>query len=265
MYLLLTDETNLLPRQNVTFFIYGGLFFPADALPGLHNRIAVIRAEHGYRADDTLKFDTHSRPRHVSQSSCTEAKRQVVGACQALGCRFIAYVIHHGIATGDDLVLFAANTVISNFNRFLRLESSEGICVIDSLPVEGQKAFLEEKFTRGLRLSETGTFLPLDRIKLFGASYLGASHAASAVDIVLGSFRYCVNNPQNRSAASEMMRQVLELMWGDEEGRVGNAGLVLRPREVRADTYREDYEALTNHLGQLLGPERSTTDTEQSS
>jgi len=38
-YLLLTDETNQQPSEHARFFIYGGVFFPAAAVPDLRIRV----------------------------------------------------------------------------------------------------------------------------------------------------------------------------------------------------------------------------------
>ncbi len=92
MYLMVTDETNRMPRDNVDFFIYGGLFFPLDLLGPLDLAVESIREEAGYKPEDSFKFDTNSRPPHVPLDKCTEAKRKLVKFCLDNGCKFISYV-----------------------------------------------------------------------------------------------------------------------------------------------------------------------------
>lgn len=214
MHLLLTDETNLEPDGDRKFFVYGGLFFPIERLEDLDRGVTDVRERHGYSPDDVLKFSTNARPDHVSHEEATEAKREVVSLCQDLGCRFIAYVIHHNIATGrENLILRAANHVVGRFHRFLMKASDLGICVVDNLPVDRGFQYLEEKFRRGLD-RHIGGYAPVDRIKLFAATTGGASHASSAMDIVLGTFRYCVNNPDRTEVTPQMFESVTRLMWG---------------------------------------------------
>ncbi len=76
------------------------------------------------------------------------------------------------------------------------------------------------------------------------------------MDIVLGSFRYCVNNPRNPDAAGDMMRQVLGLMWAAEDGNAAERGLILRPKlkNIRVGVHRQQYDQLLEHLKRLLGP-----------
>jgi len=104
---------------------------------------------------------------------------------------------------------------------------------------------------------DTGTHVPLDRILLFASTCLGASHANSAMDIVLGAFRYCINNPRNEDAAREMFGAVAPLMWGrrvDGQIAVRGRGLILRPEiaGIRHEPYRREYEQLIEHLRCLL-------------
>jgi hypothetical protein len=259
VHILLADETNRQPTHNAKFFVYGGLILQMGDLPLLHDRIAQIRERAGYCAQDDLKFDTHARPTCVPQGAATEAKRQVLEVCRELGAKFIAYVALHDIIQRqdpDDQLLFAANTVISQFNRYLRnVAHDDGICIVDNLPVKGSWQYLAEKFTVGLTVNDA--HYPLDHIRLFAATCNNASHASSAMDIVLGTFRYCINNPANREAAATMMGDVVNLMWHERDGRTIKAlgrGLVMRPKRehIRVDAYKAEYDGLIDHINQLL-------------
>jgi hypothetical protein len=59
MYLLLTDETNKEESVEIRFFIYGGLFVPANKAVQIHNEIEAARKSFGYQQADLLKFDTN--------------------------------------------------------------------------------------------------------------------------------------------------------------------------------------------------------------
>ena len=258
MHILYTDETNIQPSGDIKFFIYGGLIVDVDRMGELQARIEEIRRLAGYGPEDLLKFDTNSRPDHVDHETATEAKRQVIQACLDCDCLFIAYAIHHAILINADLqqqVLWAADHVISRFNKFLGLRSGEGICVVDNLPGSiGQREYLVTKFSVGLTL-HTGSTMPLSNIRLFAASHIGASHLASAVDIVLGTFRFCVNNAPS-PMSQEMMQSVALLMWHqiDDEGNpiLLENGLIFRPRTIRSIQYQRDYQLLHDHMVTLL-------------
>lgn len=258
MYVLLTDETNVRPGKTSRFFIYGGLIVPTDSLLDLDVQIEGIREDAGYAPTDVLKFDTHARPDTVDIDTATAAKRAVVEACLATKCTFVAYAVLHAIAkerSQDDLILFGANTVLNTFNRFLVDRDSYGICLADELPVSSQRGYFSSLFQKGLEFDD-GRVRNLDRIRLFGSTWIGASHIASAVDIVLGAFRYCVNTPKNEAAAAEMIASVAELLWGERVGDellVLEKGFVLRPQieNIRVDEYRAEYEALIARLGEL--------------
>jgi len=259
MRILLTDETNRQPGRDAKFFVYGGLVLTTEALSTLHDEIEEIRRTAGYRASDELKFDTRSRPEHVTIKAATEAKRQVIERANQAGCVFIVHVILHDIIRNQDPdqhVQWAADYVIGRFNQYLSEENEDGICVVDNLPNRAEFRYLSEKFAHGLTL-DTGTHVSLDRIKLFATTCVGASHANSVMDIVLGAFRYCINNPRYPEAAREMFGSVARMMWGRRVGdtiHVLGRGLILRPEieRIRSEQYRREYKELIEHLGRLL-------------
>lgn len=259
MRILLTDETNRQPSRDVKFFVYGGLVLTTEALSTLHDEIEDIRRTAGYRTGDELKFDTRSRPEYVTIEAATEAKRQVIERARQAGCVFIVHIILHDIIRNQDpdqQVQWAADYVIGSYNQYLSEENEDGICVVDNLPNRAEFRYLSEKFANGLTL-DTGTYVSLDRIKLFASTCIGASHANSVMDIVLGAFRYCINNPRNPEAAREMFGSVARMMWGRRVGntiQVRGRGLILRPEieSIHVEQYRREYEELIEHLGHLL-------------
>ena len=261
MHLLLTDESNLAPAEGVDFFTYGGLIVPIDRVAALHSRIAAIRVDYGFRPEDSLKFSTNSRPQQVSPDAAKNAKRDVIEACIDNNCRFIAYVVLHAIAKGREqaeMIQWGANTVISKFNTFLRMNGSHGIVAVDRLPQHTEFEYLAEKFVRGISLPDEGD-VALDRIVLFSATCINASHLNSAMDIVLGSWRYAINGFKISAAAKEMMQAVTKLIWCEREGEdifAFEKGLVFRPREVRYQHYQAQYKALLDHINRLIADDQ---------
>ena len=260
MYLLVADETNQRPSQDAHFFVYGALFLPIASLPELDEGIEVIRQKAGYRPEDQFKFDTRTRPQKVSIEACSEAKSSVLDLCTTLNCKFIAHVILHEIIKNQDIEkqsYWAADYVFGRFNTFLREEAKDyGVCIIDNLPTKNQYKYLSEKFTTGLTLN-TGATIRLSQIKMFGTSCVGASHVNSAMDVILGSFRYCINNPRNKDAARNMMGRVVNLLWHHQEGdkiHCINKGLSIRPdiNKIRVQEHKEKYEALFRHINELI-------------
>jgi len=71
-----------------------------------------------------------------------------------------------------------------------------GIAFLDRLPVKNACQYLKEKFQVGLELDGGGT-LRLENVVAYASTCDGASHLASMADILLGSFRYCVNGARS--------------------------------------------------------------------
>jgi hypothetical protein len=145
----------------------------------------------------------------------------------------------------DDLVLFGANTVLSKFNMFLDENKTYGYAVLDKIPVEHPYRYLKEKFQVGLKFPPKSS-IRLDRVLGFAHAVDGSSHMCSVADVMLGAFRYCVNQPENKEAGKAMFPTLMSMMWKRERGGkiyVNNCGLVFRPANVIETKHQTEYEA----------------------
>jgi len=258
MHILFTDETNVVPQANAKFFAYGGLLIKLERLDELHLGLRQISSDAGYKPGDQLKFDTHARPQHVTFENATIVKQRIIDLCIALECKFIVYVVLHAIAKGKDpalLVRWGADHVIGKFQYFLVQSDSHGIVAVDRLPNGNEFTFLTDKFSFGLTFHDGDEPVPLDRIRLFASTCINASYASSAMDIVLGSFRYCINNPFNELAARQMMKKLSQLIWCTRTGDnmfPFEMGLIFRPKNVNHEPYKKEYDGLLAHINELM-------------
>lgn len=256
LYLCVSDETNQRPSDDSLFFIYGGLFIPIDKLTELDGLVSTARVDNGFSAEDTLKFDTRSRPPHVSVEQHRKAKNAVLEGSFELGVRFSSTVVLHEIAKNralNELVGWGVNTLMSKFNQFLEEEGATGICILDRLPFDRGYGHLRELFQVGITTPRVK--VPLNRIHLFATSCEGASHSASVTDIVLGAFRYCVNQREPNKATESMFPLVVRLMWDKKIGKVrflGDRGVIYRPTNIKYPPYQAKYDELMEHLKRLV-------------
>jgi hypothetical protein len=75
------------------------------------------------------------------------------------------------------------------------------------------------------------------------------------MDIVLGSFRYCINQPKNVGAARAMMANISRLIWCERDGETLHAlerGLVFRPKAIKVSAYEKEYHDLLTWINELL-------------
>jgi hypothetical protein len=175
--------------------------------------------------------------------------------------KFCAQVTLHELARNqshDDLVLWGANTVLGKFNAFLDQRTTYGYAILDRLPVEHPYRYLKEKFQLGMTFLDGRSSMRLRRILGFAQAVDGSSHMCSVADIMLGAFRYCVNDPENPDAAKAMFPVLMQMMWKrKQDGRpvVNECGLIFRPATVEETKYQTEYDDLSSRLLGYLNSE----------
>ena len=154
----------------------------------------------------------------------------------------------------ETLIKRGANSVIYAFERFLQEENATGICITDRLPFKASFQYLQNKFQVGLTFPN-GQTRKFERIHLFGSSCIGASHACSISDIVLGAFRYCVNKKENNRIVQKLLPKTIRMMWHKRENNqveIKEYGLLFRPKMVQVEQFRTQYDELFSHLVSIL-------------
>ncbi|MFB3917094.1 MAG: hypothetical protein ACE14M_10220 [Terriglobales bacterium] len=263
MYLLACDESNRNPSDRRRFFIYGGIIVDGDNCLTIHQFFERLRIQYGITSGWNLKFDAAARPATLSAERFAEVKNRVLEAAPGWGVRFIAYVVHHRIADTrakqERAFRSAMNTILYQFNGFLRQHDDHGVFLIDRFDGGACLDLLKSIFTRGLDLPAQNARRAIDRVTMMGASCLGASHLMSLLDIVLGAFRYCVNARAEKFEVARLLYSKLQplLVTAPGNPRVEEWGLFLRPQEVRAADIQAEYTQLRQHLARLGQPERA--------
>ncbi len=264
-YLLVTDETNRDPSDESRFFIYGGCIVPTEEAPKIHQSIESIRMRAGYPADIALKFDSRSRPNAVTIEVFTNMKKAVVELARDHGVKFIAELILHDIIRDrsyEERVLFALKTLCSQFQIFLL--GADGFGQVVSDRTEHILDLFKEIHCRGVqpRADDGGFEARLTRIWQFSVSSTNCGHLMSMVDIILGSFRFCINRP-TADVSRTMFDQLLPLLPGvpTQEDFQDGTGLLLRPKHVEVRTYIDEYSRLRRDIVALVSGGTRTEET----
>ena len=215
MFLMLADEADAEQGKGQRFFVYGAVFVQADNIKVLSDTVETIRKQAGLKPTDSFKFADKSRPENVTKEAFREAKSKVLDLAAKYGTVFCAYAILHELAgnqTHKDLVLFGANTLLGKFNEYLGMyKETFGMVLFDRIPVEHPYRYLQQKFQVGLTFPD-GKTRRLERIMGLASTCDGASHLASIADILVGSFRYCVNEPDKDIAGRAMFPKLVKVM-----------------------------------------------------
>jgi hypothetical protein len=180
-------------------------------------------------------------------------KKEVVKLARKHDVVFCAYAILHAIAKAQDLVPYGINTLLAKFNQFLTEREDVGIALFDRPPGQYKNPYqhLTNTFQAGLKL-EGRRSVALQNVIGYGITWDGASHLASMADILLGSFRYCVNEQGKDIASAAIFPTLARVMW-HRKGRDGTRelreyGLTLRPAKITFEGYQQDYDDLVKRL-----------------
>jgi len=258
LYLFLSDETNTTPTDSAQFLIFGAAVVPMAQAAEVVRGVQQIRLEAGYPAKAEFKFDTRSRPPNVSKPAFDAAKSNVLDLAFKCGVRFMACMVHHGIAARIDAKnrpLWSLKTLLCEFDLFLSREKTTGICAVDRF--DTAHAILSMILAGGVDPSgDLGKFQrDLSNIWMYSVTSISCSHLCSICDIVLGAFRYCVNSTPPADVARKIYPQVRRLfMHAPRDPRtIEGWGLFLRPKNLKAKIYVDAYDRVRAHLLDLEG------------
>ncbi|HEV8035588.1 MAG TPA: hypothetical protein VGP75_12245 [Yoonia sp.] len=236
------------------FLVYAAVFFPADATLKLHKEVVRLRYKYGFKDGDLLKFSTGTKPKHVDRGDHTKLKNDILNLATDFGCQTCCYVVPHSIAKGQDnqtRLKFGINTLLLKFDQFLR-ESGKvaGTVRFDHTNDFKQMAYFEEVFQLGMDFQ--GKRKKLDHIVSIEQTSIGLSHLSSIADIVVGSFRFVINEPDKDQVGALLFKQLSKLMWGEKNKSgtklVRERGLCIRPRTVEHSEYEADIAAFVDRL-----------------
>jgi hypothetical protein len=155
------------------------------------------------------------------------------------------------------ILCFGVRIRCSANNQFLRERNSYGYAVLDKIPVKNPYRYLKEKFQIGLTFPAKQAKEPmrLGRILGFGHAVDGSSHMCSVADMMLGAFRYCVNEPENKEVGKARFPTLMGMMWKHKRNGntyVNDYGLALRPAQITIRKHQDEYEALVQRLQSYL-------------
>ena len=247
MYLLYTDETNVDPTTT-DFFVYCGVAINTNQAEALSKGISSLRAKHGYKREDVLKFNTVERAAQIAPSTHRLIKQEVMELAAQHEVRLFASMILHNVATSpDDARRNEINRIVYHFDCFLHREKESGLVLVDTFTDGQLNNILREKFTVGLKDMPYSKVMPLERILGYHVATVGSSHFCSVIDIVLGALRFAINSRKDttkKSVIDQLLKQVSPLCIRDTDGSVSDLSLFFSPKAIKVPAYRAEYQGL---------------------
>ena len=240
MYLMIADEADQDGAKE--FLVFAGVFFPAEQLLKISNSVAKLRRDFGFNETDVLKSAVGTKPKEVPAENHAKIKNAVLELAAETDCKICCYVVPHAIAKGqkhEDRLKFGTNTLLYKFDQFLNENGKAGgLALFDQTKDYKQSNYLREVFAEGLPFHD-GKRVHLQNIVKIETTGVGHSHLNSVADIVVGSFRFVVNEPDKDKVGAVLLKLLAKIMWGqeNENGRlaVRDRGLIIRPKTIRLD------------------------------
>ena len=226
------------------FLVYAAVFFPAEKVLGLHDEVIRLRYKYGFEDGDLLKFSTGTKPKQVERENHTKLKNDVLELAVENGCQTCCYVIPHSIAKGqahENRLKFGINTLLVKFDQFLE-ESGKvaGSVRFDHTTDFKQMAYFEEVFQKGMDFRRKRK--KLRQVVSIEQTSIGVSHLSSITDIVVGAFRFVINEPDKDVVGAKLLKQLSKLMWGKKTPKAlrccENAVFASAPRALHTLTMR---------------------------
>ncbi len=212
-----------------------------------------IRTAHGYSPCEAFKYARALKPDHVSYENFNSAKSQALDLCFEFGVEIFLYVCHHAIANKRSPIekfQWGSNGLLWQLNTFLKENGTYSWVLQDRHPVEGEFQYYKQRFTES-RPAFSNHYHKLDRIIGFGSTCDAASHLSSLADIVLGSYRFCINNPTKDVVNAILLPRLLRSTWGFP-CCVGRGIGIYPVREVHKHEFKEAYEELHKHINTYI-------------
>lgn len=237
MYLAYLDEAGHTDKKNFT--VCGLTIVEAEKALSLSNSLQKIRADYGFSPTDFLKFSSSSRPNHVSLSSHTEAKKRVMELAGKESVKFLGYAYFNPASyefKPDRNRLYGFNTLLGNYDRFLREQKSFGVAIVDridlgKIAVSGYASgfdYLKEKFQKGNKFSSD--YKNIENIISYSMASEGNSHLSILNDVLTGSLLYLANG-SDISVRKLLQKQLEGVMLRSPKNVFRNYGLTLRPAD----------------------------------
>jgi len=254
MRILLADETNNDPNDEIKFFIYGGTIFNSSSVMSIGDSVKELRAKFGLEQTDKIKFNLKSCPKGLSREDHTELKNQIIELAIENNVTLIINCVLHDIAKNkekSDLQEMTSRTVFRRFNDLCAENKEAGLVLADRWPCENGFQFLEA-CQHGKITYSSGESVSLPWIHGYAQVSDNSTTLMCVSDVLLGAFRYCINNRDKDIVNRTLMPKVANLLWHDtnQEGQrvIWNKGLSTSPRNITSPTYKKEYDSLTDHI-----------------
>jgi hypothetical protein len=230
--LLFCDETTIKRHGGAAFFLYCGLVLAPPQFGLVCDLLARVRQRIGLLASEPLKFTTRQAPKRLDHQTWTSAKSEVLAGLGTMGLPLIGVYVHEAIANSQSKTHWALDALCVEFNKRLVATGDRGLVVVD------HTRELDRSDAAEIASGTTAVSIFTNKLSAVGgvaSGHVEAMLPLQAVDILVGSLRYCLENPTH-DVSAEIASALVGL----------DIKLERRPWNVKVPEYLQDYLRLSS-------------------
>lgn len=251
-FLMFADEAD--QDASKEFIVHGAVFIPASKAVDIKSEVRRLKIDVGYPVETPVKSSPRSCPKNVSREDHASLKNAILTLAESTGCKATLYVVPSSIAKKQELATrleWATNALCYNFEKFLKESKAHGGLVhFDSTTDFKQTQHLANIQTGGLSFP-SGAY-QLSSVVGLNTTSEHQSELSALSDIVVGSYRFVVNEPDKDKVGALLWKLLAPLLWGKKDAKdvlqVQDRGFVTYPRDIKVLKYEVDLEAFISRL-----------------
>ena len=242
MYILAIDESNTTRHTPYAkFFVVGGLLINTSKLKPIMDGINSILTKNTFTSADELKYSNAKYPKEIKDNNviCNQIRNEVVDFIITSESTLFLYLVSHAIIERkkqnskkqnncliSENIEFGINTILSKVNQLL--QSKNEICLVLIDKHQNLETFVDNKLLDGLHIPLNQHFEIRDNIISISTAASHGSFVITAVDMVIGAFRFAINNLNHQE--SKIMIKKLEPLFYKKNNSCIDNGIAFYPK-----------------------------------
>lgn len=224
----------------------------------LHEKIKIIRANHGFSNEVSLKWTPPTGWKTPEERQPhTQAKKEVLDLLATGGVHFFGYLHFNPKKELNDSTRnsqFGFNTLLGGFDKWLGTNGSVGHVTFDRMEWSGAFEYLKEKNCSGLVFSSQERTSELSNILSYSMGAARTSELCCLNDVITGALAYVANISHAIDTRAKIVKSMSRGLLRGEDFRFAETSFFMRPKEKSklSAERRAEYDTIRAFLNNAL-------------